>query len=82
MISSESRMDFGMFFRGFRTSSPVVAMQSNPTKPKKQVAAPRRVPSNPKGKKPPAPMVEFALTVLGSTVQLEKSAGKGNTTIN
>jgi len=48
-----------------------VAMQSNPTKPKKQVAAPRRVPSNPKGKNPPDPIVEFALTVLGSTVQLE-----------
>lgn len=49
----------GIALRGFFTSSPVVAMQSNPTNPKKQVAAPRIVPSNPQGKKPPAPAVLF-----------------------
>lgn len=46
-------MERGIFLRGFRTSSPVVAIQSKPTKPKKQVAAPFKVPENPKGKKPP-----------------------------
>lgn len=35
--------------------SPVVAMTSKPTKPKKQVAAPSMTPSNPKGTKPPVP---------------------------
>lgn len=40
---------------GFLTSSPVVAMQSKPTKPKKQVAAPFITPSHPKGKNPPLP---------------------------
>lgn len=50
-------------------------MQSKPTKPKKQVAAPCRVPAKPKGKKPPWPMcVTFFGTVAGSTLQLLKSA--------
>ena len=44
-----------MDFCGFLVSSPLVAMQSKPTYPKKQVAAPDRVPEIPKGKKPPCP---------------------------
>lgn len=34
---------------------PVVAMPSKPTKAKKHVAAPRRIPSKPNGVKPPEP---------------------------
>ena len=37
---NEKRIARGTDLTGFRTSSPVVAIQSNPTKPKKHVAAP------------------------------------------
>lgn len=40
MMIKEKRIARGTDFIGLRTSSPVVAMQSNPTKPKKHVAAP------------------------------------------
>lgn len=56
MISSENNSALGTVFCGLRTSSPVVAMQSNPTNPKKHVAAPFKVPENPNGKNPPDPM--------------------------
>ena len=36
----EKRIALGTDLIGFLTSSPVVAMQSKPTKPKKHVAAP------------------------------------------
>ena len=44
-----------MDFSGFLASSTLVAMTSKPMKPKKQVAAPARVPEMPKGKNPPLP---------------------------
>ena len=37
------------------TMLPAVAMASNPTNPKKHVAAPRKIPSKPKGVNPPDP---------------------------
>lgn len=37
------------------TTTPVVAIQSNPMKAKKHVAAPRRIPLKPKGTNPPEP---------------------------
>lgn len=40
--------------------SPVVAITSKPTKPKKQVAAPSMIPSKPKGTKPPVPQSSVA----------------------
>lgn len=83
MIANEYKSALGIVFCGFRTSSPVVAMQSNPTKPKKQVAAPFKVPENPKGKKPPVP-VEFccsAGTSTGLILQLLISALKITATI-
>lgn len=55
IIASDKIIAKGIDFFGFLTSSPVVAMQSNPTKPKKQVAAPFNVPFNPNGKNPPSP---------------------------
>ena len=56
IMMSENKIARGTAFLGLRTSSPVVAMQSNPTNPKKQVAAPLIVPENPNGKKPPVPV--------------------------
>ena len=55
IITNEYKIALGTFFLGFSTSSPVVAIQSNPTKPKKHVAAPLSVPENPNGKNPPPP---------------------------
>ena len=43
----------GMAVWGFLASSPLVAMESKPTKPKKQVAAPASVPETPNAKNPP-----------------------------
>lgn len=57
MITSEMTIARGMFFCGFFASSPVVAIQSNPTKPKKHFAAPAITPANPNGRKPPSPAV-------------------------
>lgn len=55
MIISEITMDNGMFRFGFLASSPVVAMQSKPTNPKKHLAAPAITPEKPNGRKPPSP---------------------------
>lgn len=54
-MKSEQIIEIGIAFLGFLASSPVVAIQSKPTNPKKHVAAPFKVPENPKGKKPPFP---------------------------
>lgn len=69
----------GMFLCGFFASSPVVAMQSNPVKPKKHFAAPAIIPANPKGANPPAPpftpggMSSFAICqFLGSAGREEE----------
>ena len=48
-------MERGMSLLGFFASSPVVATQSNPTKPKKHLAAPAMMPATPQGANPPAP---------------------------
>lgn len=75
MMIKEKRIALGMARWGFLTSSPVVAIQSNPTKPKKQVAAPFSMPSTPKGKKPPSPIIAaVALSFEGRICQLEMSA--------
>lgn len=74
IMQSEKSMARGIDFWGFRTSSPVVAMQSNPTKPKKQVAAPLSVPSNPKGKKPPEPALKAGEMSVVLSFQLSMSA--------
>ena len=56
MIINESTIERGIFFFGFIASSPVVATQSNPTNPKKHLAAPAMMtPERPKGIKPPDP---------------------------
>lgn len=57
IINNESTIDMGMFFFGLIASSPVVATQSNPTKPKKHFAAPAIMPANPNGANPPMPAV-------------------------
>lgn len=51
----EITIAIGIFLWGFLASSPVVAIQSNPTKPKKHFAAPAIIPDNPKGANPPSP---------------------------
>lgn len=43
---------------------PVVAMTSKPTKPKKQVAAPRIIPANPYGANPPTPQESFSFSIF------------------
>lgn len=55
MMIKENTIERGMFFFGFIASSPVVATQSNPTNPKKHLAAPAMTPDRPKGMKPPDP---------------------------
>lgn len=74
-MQSENSMAFGIDFWGFRTSSPVVAIQSNPTKPKKHVAAPLSVPSKPKGKKPPDPALKAGEISVVLSFQFSMSAG-------
>lgn len=55
---------------GFRASSPAAAMESKPTKPKKQRAAPAITPATPNGRKPPRP----ASPVIPSKLQLDVEA--------
>lgn len=73
---SENRIAFGIALCGFFTSSPVVAIQSNPTKPKKHVAAPLSMPSMPNGKNPPSPTFKWAVAFDGKICQLAMSAFK------
>lgn len=59
--------------------SPVVAITSKPTKPKKQVAAPAMMPSKPNGAKPPVPQsillsVQVSFSALCGIFQFLPSA--------
>lgn len=74
IMINDDIIDNGMARFGFWTSSPVVAMQSNPTKPKKQVAAPFKVPENPNGKNPPSPPLSVGLSVSLGMYQFSMSA--------
>lgn len=60
----------GMERFGLRASSPAAAMESKPTKPKKQRAAPAITPATPNGRKPPRP----ASPVIPSKLQLDVEA--------
>lgn len=74
-------IDIGMFRVGLIASSPVVATQSKPTKPKKHLAAPAITPAMPNGMKPPSPPLVTSAGILSfGIVQFEKSANnaKGN----
>jgi hypothetical protein len=74
----------------FQTQTrPVAAMESNPTKAKKHLAAPAMIPANPKGTKPPVPQswvpsVHGAYWVKFSVVspQLSPVAATTNNKIN
>lgn len=52
MMIRDRTIDNGIFRFGFLASSPVVATQSKPTKPKKHLAAPAITPAIPYGIKP------------------------------
>lgn len=54
-MQSEKIMARGIFRFGFFASSPVVAIPSKPTNPKKHLAAPAMIPLTPKGLNPPLP---------------------------
>lgn len=79
MMTSEMTMDRGMFFLGFLASSPVVATQSKPTKPKKHLDAPAMTPAIPKGRKPPDPATGLYSSGISSSemYQFLISAVKG-----
>lgn len=55
IITRDSTIDNGMSLLGLFASSPVVATQSKPTKPKKHLAAPAITPATPHGMNPPLP---------------------------
>lgn len=71
----ERTIESGMFLLGFFASSPVVATQSKPTKPKKHLAAPAITPARPNGINPPTPAWDAYSggMVAGSMLQLPVS---------
>lgn len=59
IINRDNTIDNGISLFGFFASSPVVATQSKPTKPKKHLAAPVMTPAKPHGMKPPSPALDL-----------------------
>lgn len=66
IITSDKTIDNGISLFGFFASSPVVATQSKPTKPKKHLAAPVMTPAKPQGMKPPSPALALYSSGISS----------------
>lgn len=67
IMTRDNTMESGISRLGFFASSPVVATQSKPTKPKKHLAAPAITPATPHGINPPAPADPRCSSGISST---------------